>query len=233
MQKSFREKVLHARRRPVSIARVNIFPRTIRLHSRFILQSTGAALAAVISSGFALAAASLVPEDATPTTNTDVSSFIATGCGYDAWTGSARRVVHDIFPVAGSIAAGGLKIDRTYSSHSNALEQQDSPRSPGQQYAAARLSYSWSMRGLDGINDPIDIYVVHFPDGRVEGFHSPESSGIPLETAWRSGLGTKERLKLSSSGGTTDLYLEDGSVVHFSRYTDFIEQTRRAMGFIR
>src|SRR5947208_8671421 len=90
--------------------------------------------ATVIISGLLCtqAVATLTPDEATPTTNTDVSSFVATGCGYDAWTGSARRVVHDIFPVAGSIAAGGLKIDRTYSSHNNSLEQPDSPRSPGQ-----------------------------------------------------------------------------------------------------
>ena len=174
---------------------------------------------------------SLAPDDATPTTNTDVSSFIATGCGYDAWTGSARRVTHDIFPVPGSLATGGLKLDRTYSSHNNALETRDTPASPGQQYSVARLSYTWSMRGRDGLNTSDDLYVIHFPDGRVAGFHSPDVSGIPGEIAWRSGLGTKERLFFNDPNGkdpyttgTADLYLEDGSVVHFSRYTDFIEQ---------
>ena len=64
----------------------------------------GAVAFSILSSiASAQAPPSLAPEDATPTTNTDVSSFIATGCGYDAWTGSARRVVHDIFPVAGSM----------------------------------------------------------------------------------------------------------------------------------
>ncbi|MGI8956575.1 MAG: hypothetical protein ACR2II_06640 [Chthoniobacterales bacterium] len=116
---------------------------------------------------------SLLPEDATPTTNTDVSSFIGTGCGYDAWTGSARRVVHDIYPVAGSIAAGGLRLDRTYSSHNNATEQPACPPVPGELYVIARLSYTWSLRGRDGANSSSDLYVVHFPDGRAEGFHSP------------------------------------------------------------
>jgi hypothetical protein len=168
---------------------------------------------------------SLAPEDATPTTNTDVSSFIGTGCGYDAWTGSARRVVQDIYPVAGSIAAGGLRLDRTYSSHNNANEQHACPPVPGEQYGIARLSHTWSMRGRDGVNFSSDLYVVHFPDGRAAGFHSPGTSGIPGETAWRSGLGTKERLIFPTGieGTTADLYLEDGSVVHFDHYTDYIE----------
>ena len=195
-------------------------------HARFLSAAVIVAIFGFCATVKGQAPPTLAPEDATPTTNTDVSSFIATGCGYDAWTGSARRVVHDIFPVAGSIGAGGLKLDRTYSSHNNALEQEDSPRAPGQQYAAARLSYCWSMRGRDGLNSSTDLYVVHFPDGRVEGFHSPENSGITGETAWRSGLGTKERLKFSGPPpGTADLYLEDGSVVHFGYETDFIEQT--------
>ncbi|MGI8957768.1 MAG: RHS repeat domain-containing protein [Chthoniobacterales bacterium] len=170
---------------------------------------------------------SLAPEDATPTTNTDVSSFIGTGCGYDAWTGSARRVVQDIYPVAGSIAAGGLRLDRTYSSHNNANEQHACPPVPGEQYGIARLSHTWSMRGRDGVNFSSDLYVVHFPDGRAAGFHSPGTSGIPGETAWRSGLGTKERLIFPTGieGTTADLYLEDGSVVHFDHYTDLIEDS--------
>src|ERR1700726_213463 len=44
--------------------------------------------------------------DKSPTIDTDVSSLIATGGGYDAWTGSARRHVVD-FEVSGAIP--GLK----------------------------------------------------------------------------------------------------------------------------
>ncbi len=185
----------------------------------------GALVFSIFSSLVSAEVPSLAPEDATPTTNTDVSSFIATGCGYDAWTGSARRVVHDIFPVAGSIAAGGLKVDRTYSSHNNGTEPHACPVVPGERYGIARLSYTWSMRGRDGVNSSDDTYVVHFPDGRVAGFHSPTISGIPGDSAWRSGLGTKERLVFPSGieGTTADLYLEDGSVVHFNHETDFIE----------
>lgn len=73
----------------------------------------------------------LAPEDATPTTNTDVSSMISTGGGYDAWTGSARRTVHDI-AVAGSIGGGGLNFVRTYSSHTSGWS----------------WSYDWGMSGL-------------------------------------------------------------------------------------
>ena len=141
---------------PVQIALVNhISPGTIRVPSRlFICLAT--AIASVAVPDLPAQVPSLAPEDATPTTNTDVSSFITTGYGYDAWTGSARRVVHDIFPVAGSLARGALKLDRTYNSHNNALEQGQNPRSPGQVNTAARFSYSWSMRGLDYTNDPID-----------------------------------------------------------------------------
>ncbi len=140
---------------------------------------------------------SLAPEDATPTTHSDVSSFISTGCGYDAWTGSARRVVHDIFPVAGSLAGGGLRLDRTYSSHNDALQPLPDYiyYEPGERHTAMQLSHTWWMTGRNGINDGAsDLYIVHFPDGRSVGFHRPEDSGLGETEAWRSGLGTKERL---------------------------------------
>ena len=180
---------------------------------------------------------SLAPEDATPTTHTDVSSFISTGCGYDAWTGSARRVVHDIFPVAGSLAKGGLRLDRTYSSHNDALQPLPDYvyYAPGERHTAMQLSHTWWMTGQDGLNTSSDRYIVHFPDGRSAGFHRPEDSGLPETAAWRSGLGTKERLFFYhdppiggwSQTGTADLYLEDGSIVHFERVTDYIERDYR------
>src|SRR5438105_3898610 len=49
--------------------------------------------------------------DNSPTIDTDVSSLITTGSGYDAWSGSVRRHVVD-FQVAGS----SLKWERTYNS---------------------------------------------------------------------------------------------------------------------
>ena len=174
---------------------------------------------------------SLAPEDATPTTNTDVSSFIGTGSatmpGPDRHAGSCTISIR--LRVRSRPAVCGSTVPT--SSHNNATEVHDTPASPGQQYAIARTSYSWSMRGRDGISLPPDLYVVHFPDGRVAGFHSAADSGIPGETAWRSGNGTKERLFFNNpngsgayTSGTADLYLDDGSVVHFNRYTDFIEQ---------
>ena len=54
---------------------------------------------------------------ASPTIDTDVGSLIATGCGYDAWTGSARRNVVD-FEVPGAVSEHGLKWQRTYNSSS-------------------------------------------------------------------------------------------------------------------
>src|SRR4051794_6380297 len=53
--------------------------------------------------------------DFSPTTDTDVSSTIMTGCGYDAWTGAARRSVVDL-EVPGAIGGYGLKWTRNYSS---------------------------------------------------------------------------------------------------------------------
>jgi RHS repeat-associated protein len=166
------------------------------------------ALIALCFLGSQTATATLTPDQATPTTNVDVSSAINTGCGYDAWTGSTGRVVHDIFPVAGSIGNGGLRYDRIYFSH-----------------GGWNHSYSWSMTGRP--STPEALYVVHTPDGRVIDFHSAASSGIPGETAWRSALGTKERLFQYSgptyATGTADLYLEDGTIVHFDRWTDYVE----------
>lgn len=53
--------------------------------------------------------------DVSPTTNTDVSSMITTGSGYDAWTGSSRREVTDLV-VPGAVSEHGLKWTRTYNS---------------------------------------------------------------------------------------------------------------------
>src|SRR5437016_1787927 len=55
--------------------------------------------------------------DVSPTVNTEVSSVINTGCGYDAWTGSAHRSVTDL-EVPGAVGSHGLKWVRSYNSAS-------------------------------------------------------------------------------------------------------------------
>lgn len=89
------------------------------------------------------------------------------------------------------------------------------------------MSYRWVMTGRSPDSDPVELYVVSFPDGRAESFHSAANSRIPGETAWRSSLGTKERLfqygDPFAQTGTADLWLEDGSVVHFNRESEYNE----------
>src|SRR5881275_1519775 len=53
------------------------------------------------------------PTDSSPTIETDVSSLIATGGGYDAWTGSVSRHIVD-FEVPGAVGEQGLRWERTY-----------------------------------------------------------------------------------------------------------------------
>ena len=53
--------------------------------------------------------------DVSPTVNTEVSSVINTGSGYDAWTGSAHRQITDL-KVPGAVSSHGLKWTRTYNS---------------------------------------------------------------------------------------------------------------------
>lgn len=138
-------------------------------------------------------------KDVSPTTNAEVSTTISTGGGYDAWTGSARRTIEDL-EVPGAVSNQGLNFARTYSSSITHLWT---------------FAYSWRIYGKPFVGGDTRWLVV-FPDGRQSGF---SLSTIAGETAYRAGSGTKERL--FSSGGTTsgtiDLYLEDGSVVHFSR----------------
>src|SRR6266404_8944248 len=67
--------------------------------------------------------------DISPTVNTEVSSRIHTGCGYDAWTGSAHRSVTDL-EVPGAVSSLGLKWVRTYNSGNH-----DNP-----------WSFSWTWR---------------------------------------------------------------------------------------
>lgn len=145
------------------------------------------------------------PIDGSPEHNTDVSTRIATGCAYDAYTGSVRRVVTDL-TVPGAIGSRGLNVVRTYSSLS--------PWASGWSF-----SPGWRMEGKPSSGDG---YLVYFPDGRISKFKPPRSSQTG-ETAWRAAAGTNERLFLQSTNqyiGTADLWLEDGSRVHFDRETE-------------
>jgi RHS repeat-associated protein len=145
------------------------------------------------------------PIDGSPEQNTDVSTRIATGCGYDAYTGSIRRTVTDL-TVPGAIGSRGLSIVRSYSSLS--------PWESGWSF-----SHDWRIEGRPSSGDG---YLVYFPDGRISKFKPPRSSQTG-ETALRGPAGTNERLFLQSTNqyiGTADLWLEDGSRVHFDRETE-------------
>ena len=82
--------------------------------------------------------------DATPTVDTDVSTTIKTGSGYDAWTGSAIRTVTDL-EVPGAVSEHGLKWTRTYNS------------STGQW----SFAYTWRYEGRGYGN------LMYYPDGRI------------------------------------------------------------------
>src|SRR5689334_16112896 len=55
------------------------------------------------------------PSDVSPTMNTEISTMITTGSGYDAWSGSVHRVVTDLV-VPSAASSHGLKVVRTYNS---------------------------------------------------------------------------------------------------------------------
>jgi len=130
------------------------------------------------------------------THNTDVSSFIGTGSGYDAWTGSTRRTVTD-FSVPGAVSSHGLVAKRTYSSSSG-----------------WNWNYSWFIQGRPAVTS---VYApkVYLPGGGIATFQT----------------GTKERLFSTGNSisefGTYDLYLEDGSIVHFNRFSEYDEMNLR------
>src|SRR5207244_1449648 len=121
------------------------------------------------------------PSGSSPTIDTDVSSLIATGCGYDAWTGASRRRVFS-FEVPGAISEHGLK------------------------WESGGFGYNWML-----FHRPYYTVVnATFPDGRQSHFE----------------VGTKERYfqGLNADGIThyADLYLDEGSVVHFDYYSDYL-----------
>src|SRR5690242_15678135 len=151
------------------------------------------------------------PSDVSPTVNTEVSTMISTGCGYDAWSGSVRRVVTDL-AVPSAASSNGLKVVRTYSS-SNGI--------------GWSMSWQWQIHFRPWSSD--GSYLVNFPDGRAERFLPPRSSQTG-ETAFRASAGTNERLyssDLNQNVGTADLWLEDGSVVHFDRITEYSDATQK------
>jgi RHS repeat-associated protein len=150
------------------------------------------------------------PSDVSPTVNTEASTMITTGSGYDAWTGSVHRVVTDL-AVPSTASAHGLKVVRTYSS-SNGI--------------GWSMSWQWQIHFRPWSSD--GSYMVNFPDGRAERFARPRDSQTG-ETAFRSSAGTNERLyssDLNNYLGTADLWLEDGSVVHFDRITEYSDATQ-------
>jgi RHS repeat-associated protein len=134
-------------------------------------------------SGFFAANAQIggTPTGVSPTIDTDVSSLIATGCGYDAWTGVARRTVVD-FEVAGAVSEHGLRWERTYNSSSGGWS----------------FAYTWQLTYRPYFNNIHATY----PDGRDSHFEA----------------GTKERY--FQDPVSADLYLDDGSAVHFDRWVD-------------
>src|SRR5690348_6348671 len=129
------------------------------------------------------------PSDVSPTVNTEASTMITTGCGYDAWTGSVHRVVTDLV-VPSTASAHGLKVVRTYSS-SNGI--------------GWSMSWQWQIHFRPWSSD--GSYMVNFPDGRAERFARPRDSQTG-ETAFRSSAGTNERLyssDLNNYLGSADL----------------------------
>lgn len=137
--------------------------------------------------------------------------MITTGCGYDAWSGSVHRVVTDLV-VPSAASSQGLKVVRTYSS-SNGI--------------GWSMSWQWQIHFRPWSSD--GSYLVNFPDGRAERFLPPRPSQTG-ETAYRGAAGTNERLyssDLNQNVGTADLWLEDGSVVHFDRITEYSDATQQ------
>jgi RHS repeat-associated protein len=163
------------------------------------------------------AAPEATPTEINPTTNTDVSTIITTGGGYDAWTGSVRRVIHDIYSVPGAVGYGHLAYTRTYSSH---YTTEGGALGDEREWSG---SYSWQAYGAGSVYGGLTIF---YPDGRQEAFtHTQEGDNF-----MRGARGTKDRVNFfwgqpDQSGariGWVDLYLEDGSIVHFYAYSSYI-----------
>lgn len=107
------------------------------------------------------------PGDVSPTTNTDVSTMVHTGNGYDAWTGAVHRVVIDL-DVPGAVSSHGLKVIRTYSSSTG---------------IGWSLSWQWQMHFHPFGTD----YLVSMPDGRALRFTRRAPNLIALRSALKSG----------------------------------------------
>jgi RHS repeat-associated protein len=161
--------------------------------TRRALQSKFFFFAALLAALSDLQAQVLPPSatDVSPTVNTEVSSLIHTGCGYDAWTGSVRRSITDL-EVPGAVSSIGLKWVRTYNS--------GNPENPW------TFSWSWYRWGRGWGGDP---QAVQLPDGGMWRVIEP---GMKLRFVDPCGL--------LCGGGDAFLYLEDGSKVHMDLYRE-------------
>lgn len=158
----------------------------------------------LLAGAFPLQAQAPAPVDIGPDQNTDVSTTISTGDGYDASSGRVRRRVIDLV-VPGSVGSEPLKVERTYFS---------------MPYGGWGIGpdTGGSIQGKPEFSS----LVVSFPDGRRTAFHAPKASQTG-ETAWRGPLGTKERLFINRTNqysATADLWMADGSHKLFNWRTE-------------
>ena len=82
-------------------------------------------------------------------TETDISSVISTGSGYEAWSGAVQRQVTD-FAVPGTVSEQGLKWTRVYDSSTGRWS----------------FAYTWRVYGQPFSS----AYAAVFPDGRTTHF---------------------------------------------------------------
>jgi RHS repeat-associated protein len=139
------------------------------------------------------------PSDVSPTVNTEVSSMIHTGGGYDAWTGSVHRSITDL-EVPGAVSSLGLKWVRTYNS------------SVGSGTLGWSFSWTWRRWGRGWGGDPI---AVHLPDGGAWRITEP---GMKLR--WDELDDQGSHCGESCLSGHGYLYLEDGSKVHMGLWRE-------------
>jgi YD repeat-containing protein len=141
--------------------------------------------------------------EVSPSVNTEVSSMIHTGCGYDAWTGSVHRSVTDL-EVPGAVSSLGLKWVRTYTSGPLAVNN------------GWTFSWTWRFWGRGWGLDPV---AVQLPDGGIWRTNGTEP-GNKLRWVITCGPGCGDGHCNLCGQGTADLYLADGSKVHMSFWTD-------------
>lgn len=173
------------------------------------------ALGLVLTAAFAPRLACAQDETSNPTGSSgDFNGEVATGGGYDPFTGNAKRAVTDL-TVPGANGVYPLAFTRVFNSRPSFLASDLGYFGDAGNW---RHSYQWTVAATSFTPPPSGqptAYTLAYPDGRDIIFQQNSGASPQSEYAsyWRGPAGTTDRLEVA--GGGLCLHTSDGGRVNF------------------